>query len=201
MSDSWNDFPVTGWMETRPMMISSYRGRGNRCCCSGRWAGMCRDRSRGAHWRSTPPFWRSGSLSPDCPVHPPTSGLGDVRRGFEFDVVAFRLPAVNDGQGGFIRNELALQFFPDFRIFLFKKLVPSSRISFCLAASSRARRSLICLFHRSGKESNPGGSVPKGTFGCQPTPGIGRNPCNRTRLSTEGTASRKKGWNGGGWTA
>ncbi|QAA60506.1 hypothetical protein C1O57_10390 [Akkermansia muciniphila] len=51
-----------------------------------------------------------------------------------------------------------------------KNLSRSSRISFCLAASSRARRSLICLFHRSGKESNPGGSVPKGTFGCQPAP-------------------------------
>lgn len=131
---------------------------------------MCRDRIRGPTGAARLLF---GIRVPYLRIVQsilPLQVLGDVRRGLEFDVVAFRLPAVNDGQGGFIRNEFALQFFPDFRIFLFKNLSRSSRISFCLAASSRARRSLICLFHRSGKESNPGGSVPKGTFGCQPTP-------------------------------
>ena len=81
----------------------------------------------------------------------PLQVLGDVRRGFEFDVVAFRLPAVNDGQGGFIRNELALQFFPDFRIFLFKKLVPELPY-FLLLGSFLTSQAVIDLFVPSFRE-------------------------------------------------
>ena len=54
----------------------------------------------------------------------PFQVLGDVRRSLEFDVVPFRLPAVDDGQGRFISNELALQLFPDFGVFLLEEFVP-----------------------------------------------------------------------------
>ena len=53
----------------------------------------------------------------------PFKVLGDVCRSLELDVVSFRLPAVDDGEGRFIRNELALQLFPDFGVFLLEELI------------------------------------------------------------------------------
>ena len=75
----------------------------------------------------------------------PLKVLGDVRRGLELDVVSLRLPAVDDGQGRFIRNELALELFPDLGVFLLEEQVTEA-LDFLLLGGFFPRQAFTDLF-------------------------------------------------------